>query len=253
MAKDNEKKAQRAAKWAKRRQTWAQLWQAFNMQRKQDKALVPFMVLALLAPAVVGFVLGIFWGNRWVMGFSGLILGVALAMMVFTRRLQNSVYAKAEGQPGAAGWACSNMRNGVGMLWITKQAVQVNNTMDMVHRVVGCPGVVLVAEGHASRLKPMLAKERKRLARIVGNTPIYEVIVGTDEGQVKLSDLQRHLMRLPRNIKREKVAPLASRIESLENARPAMGMPKGPLPPQAKVGKGMQRRARRAAERNQRG
>ena len=50
MAKDDKaslkdaKKQERAAKRAKRKQNWSQMWQAFNMQRKQDKALIPIML-----------------------------------------------------------------------------------------------------------------------------------------------------------------------------------------------------------------
>ncbi len=46
MAKDDKaalkaaKKQERAAKRQQRKQTWSQMWQAFNMQRKQDKALI---------------------------------------------------------------------------------------------------------------------------------------------------------------------------------------------------------------------
>ena len=168
-----EKKAQRSAKRAQRKQTRSQMWQAFNIQRKQDNKLIPYMLLALLLPAVLLFLLGFVWGNKWLWLIIGLILGATLAMLVFSRRLQRSVYDRASGQAGAAGWALDNMRDGVGMKWVTKQGVQVNNHMDLVHRVVGTPGVVLVGEGEKQRIKPMMDKERRRLARIVGDTPIY--------------------------------------------------------------------------------
>ncbi|MDU6479776.1 MAG: DUF4191 domain-containing protein, partial [Corynebacterium kroppenstedtii] len=38
-----EKKAQRSAKRAQRKQTRSQMWQAFNIQRKQDNKLIPYM------------------------------------------------------------------------------------------------------------------------------------------------------------------------------------------------------------------
>ena len=228
-----EKKAQRSAKRAQRKQTRSQMWQAFNIQRKQDNKLIPYMLLALLLPAVLLFLLGFVWGNKWLWLIIGLILGATLAMLVFSRRLQRSVYDRASGQAGAAGWALDNMRDGVGMKWVTKQGVQVNNHMDLVHRVVGTPGVVLVGEGEKQRIKPMMDNERRRLVRIVGDTPIYEVVSGEGEDEVPIKKLQRHLMRLPRNIKKQEVDSLASRIESLDNVRGNMGMPKGPVPNQA--------------------
>ena len=60
-----EKKAQRSAKRAQRKQTRSQMWQAFNIQRKQDNKLIPYMLLALLLPAVLLFLLGFVWGNKW--------------------------------------------------------------------------------------------------------------------------------------------------------------------------------------------
>ena len=249
-----DKKAAKVAKRAQRKQTRSQLWQAFNMQRKQDKKLIPLMILALLVPALVLFGLGFLWGGQWLMLFVGILLGITLALWLFTRRLQTSVYDRAAGQAGAAGWALDNLRNGVGMRWETTQAVQINNHMDAVHRVVGLPGVVLVGEGETQRVKPMIAKERKRLARIVGEIPIYDMIAGDGEGQVPLKKLQRELVKLPRNIKKSDVQGLAQRIDALDNLRQkGGGLPKGPMPQGAKAQRGMNRRARRAAERSKKG
>ena len=45
------KKADRAAKRGKRKETRGQLWQAFKMQKARDKKLIPYMLLGLLALA----------------------------------------------------------------------------------------------------------------------------------------------------------------------------------------------------------
>ncbi len=55
-----------------------------------------------------------------------------------------------------------------------------------MHRVLGRPGVILVAEGSPSRVRGLLAQEKKKLARVVGDTPIYDIVVGDDEGQIPL-------------------------------------------------------------------
>ena len=72
--------------------------------------------------------------------------------------------------------------------------------MDAIHRVVGRPGIILVGEGAPHRVKPLLAQEKKKLSRVVGDTPIYDVIVGNDEGQMPLKKLNQYLIKLPRNI-----------------------------------------------------
>jgi hypothetical protein len=112
------------------------------------------------------------------------------------------------------------------------------------------PGVVLVGEGSRSRLKPMMAQERRRLARILGNTPIYDVYAGDGQDEVPIRKLQSHLMKLPRNVKKNEVDALNNRIESISRLHSRESqLPKGPLPGNASMS-GVNRRARRAAQRN---
>lgn len=257
MAKDprekENKRLEKAAKKARRKQTRGQMWQAFQLQRKRDKKLVPLMLLGLLVPVALMLLLSMVFGAWWFNLVIGLLIGAVVAMIIFSRRLQSGVYDQIEGQPGAAAWALDNLRSGVGMKWITETGVASNTHMDAVHRVVGTPGVVLVGEGSRSRLKPLMAQERRRLARILGNTPIYDMYIGDGEGEVEVRKIQTALMKLPRNVKKNEVDALNSRIDSISrlNSREA-SLPKGPLPRQANMS-GMNRRARRASERNKRG
>jgi len=113
-----------------------------------------------------------------------------------------------------------------------------------VHRVIGRPGVIFVGEGSPTRVKPLLAQEKKRTARLVGDIPIYDVIVGNGEGEVPLSKLERHLTRLPANITVKQMDALESKLVALGTRMGPAAMPKGPLPAQAKM-KGVQRTVRR--------
>lgn len=254
MAKDirekENKKALKAAKKEQRKQTRSQMWQAFKLQQGRDKKLVPYMVLAFLIPVILFLLLSTVWGWWWLNLAVGIITGLAAAMWVFSRRLQSGVYDQIEGEAGAAAWALQNLRNGVGMKWVTETGVSTNTHMDAVHRVVGTPGVVLVGEGAPHRLKPMMAQERKKLARILGQTPIYDVIVGNEDSQVPIKKLQSHLMRMPRNIKKNQVDALNSKVESISRlSSPQNAVPKGYMPKGGQMS-GMNRRARRAAERS---
>lgn len=247
------KKEQRAAKRAQRKQTWSQMWQAFQMQRKRDKKLIPLMVLAVVGVAAALFLIGLLWGGQWYMLVIGIMLGLVLAMFIFTRRLENSMYDQVGDTPGAAGWTLENMRNTVGVAWVTKTGVAANTQMDTIHRVVGNPGVVLVGEGNPSRLKPMMAKEHKRVDRLLAGVPIYEVYVGSDEeaGQVPLKKLQRHMLKFPRNYKKNEVYSVNAKVEAMDAVHGGnmAGMPKGPVPRQAQNMAGMNRRMRRMQER----
>ena len=101
---------------------------------------------------------------------------------------------------------------------------------DAVHRVIGRPGVIFVAEGSPARVKPLLAQEKKRTARLVGDIPIYDIVVGNGEGEVPLSKLERHLTKLPANITVKQMDSLESRLAALGTKVGPAAMPKGPLP-----------------------
>lgn len=246
------KKEERAAKRAKSKATRGQLKQAFDIQRKRDKALVPIMVACILGGGLLFFLLGMWWGWKWFWLVMGLILGAVLAMFIFSRRLEKSMYEEVGDTPGAAGWTLENMRNTMGIVWLTKTGVQANTHMDTVHRVVGNPGVVLVGEGDPKRLKPLMQKERKRVERLLAGVPVFEVYAGEGEGQVRTRDLQKHLLKLPKNYQKDEVYNLSAKLDAMDSrtrgGQPA-GLPGGPLPKQAQNMAGMNRKMRRMQER----
>ncbi|MCX6475739.1 DUF4191 domain-containing protein, partial [Rhodococcus sp. (in: high G+C Gram-positive bacteria)] len=208
------KEAKAAAKAARKqasKERRTQLWQAFQMQRKDDKLLLPLMIGTLVGAALVFFLVGLIWGLQWFLLPIGIVLGLLGAFIIFGRRVQKSVYKKAEGQAGAAAWALDNMQGA----WRVTNAVAGTTQLDAVHRVVGRPGVILVAEGSPQRVKGLLAQEKKKTARLIGDTPIYDIIIGNDEGQVPLSQLQRYLNKLPRNIDTKRMDNIEGRLAAL--------------------------------------
>lgn len=240
-AKPKDKAAAKAAKKERRaaaKQRRVQVLQAFNMQRREDKVLLPLMIGAFLSITAVLFGVGFLFGQQWIFLPLGIILGVFGAVLIFGRRVQRNVFAKAEGHPGAAAWALDNLRGG----WKVTPAVAGTTQLDAVHRVIGRPGVVLVAEGAPHRLKPLLAQEKKRVSRLIGDTPIYDVTVGNEEGQVPLAKLARHLAKLPRNVTSAQIDGLESKLAILSTR--AASMPRGPVPQGAKM-RNIQRAVRR--------
>ncbi|MFJ1762883.1 MULTISPECIES: DUF4191 domain-containing protein [unclassified Amycolatopsis] len=241
MAGQQDKEAAKQAKKEKRAASKArrgQLFEAFKMQRKEDPWLIPWMVGSIVVVAGVAFGIGFFFDSQWVLLPLGIILGALLAMIIFGRRVQKTVYSKADGQPGAAAWALENLRG----KWKVTPTVAATTQLDAVHRVLGGPGVVLVAEGAQHRVKTLLAQEKKRVSRLIGDTPIYDVTIGHEEGQIPLKKLQGFLMKLPRNLKPAQVDALEAKLAALGNRGAAM--PKGPMPAGAKM-RNVQRTIRR--------
>ena len=77
-----EAKATRKAASKQRRQ---QLWQAFQMQRKEDRRLVPYMALTFLAITAISVAIGVWSGGLSIVLFSifGVVLGALVAFIIF--------------------------------------------------------------------------------------------------------------------------------------------------------------------------
>ena len=233
-------KAKAAKAKAPRGQRIRQLIQAYKLTYARDRQLPLWMALAFVGAAAVIFLVNLLAGIALFIGIPiAVIFGVLAATFVFGRRAQKAAFSQVEGQPGAAGWVLGNMRGD----WRVTQGVQVNAQLDAVHRVLGRPGVILVGEGAPHRVRPLLAQEKKRVARIVGDTPIYDVILGDGEGEVPILRLNNHLVKLPRNLDQAQVNALEKRMAALGGTK-AAPLPKGPMPTRARLS-GMERTLRR--------
>jgi hypothetical protein len=235
-----DKAALRSAKRAKRRETWSNLRQAFTLTRQSDPRFLPYLIGSfVIAVAVVYVVAYLISGSVWLPILLALIVGVFVVMLVFSRRAQSSMFAQAEGQPGAAGYMLQQQLRGD---WRLTQAVAGTTQLDAVHRLVGRPGVVLVGEGAPHRVRGLLAQEKKRTARVVGDTPIYDIIIGNEGDEVRLSKLNRYLLKLPTNLSKDQVRTLEKRLSALGGAKSPL--PQGPMPAGAKM-RNVQRTVRR--------
>jgi hypothetical protein len=235
-----EKKAARAAKKQSRRDTWRSMRQAFSLTRKQDPKFLPYLILFSVLAAAALYLIVFFVTDSTLFGIPFAVFGfLIVAMLVFSRRAQTAMYSQAEGQPGAAGWLMQQQLKGD---WRLTQGIAGTTSLDVVHRVVGRPGIVLVGEGAQHRVRGLMAQEKKKISRVAGDTPIYDVIVGTGEGELRLGKLNRYLLKLPNNLSKQEVSALDKRLAALGGAR--MPVPQGPMPQGAKM-RNVQRTVRR--------
>jgi hypothetical protein len=205
---------------------------AFSYARRNDPKFLLYFVLAIAVPLVVTVVVAYFTGSWAIVLPLGILLSLLAGMFVFGRRTTAAMYNEISGQPGAAAQVLQTMRGN----WRVTPAVQVNTQQDLVHRVIGRPGVVLVAEGGSSRLKGLLGQEMKRVRRVTGGVEIYVTVVGEGDGEVPLKKLQNHFLKLPRNLTPKQVNALDARLKAM--GAPSIPMPKGPLPKGARLPKG---------------
>ncbi len=209
-----------------------QMVATYRMAKKTDRRIGLILLATFLVVGGLGFVLFQFvLPGRGTIGLvlaiiGGFLLGTLATIIIFGRRAQRAAYAQMAGTPGAGARALSTLRRG----WRTDQMVAFNKHQDLVHRVVGPPGIILVGEGNPTRLKGMLATEERRHSRVASEVPIHHVVVGDGEGQVPLSKLVRHVTKLGRSVKGAELTDLLSRLRAIDANRPAMPIPKGPVP-----------------------
>lgn len=204
-----------------------QIVQSYKLTKEVD----PRIGLILLATFVVGFAVafGVFLlvPGSWIIDLViGILFGVLATLIVFGRRTQKAMYTQLEGRPGAAAAVLGGLRRG----WKTDPAIAFNRNQDLVHRVVGPPGIVLVGEGNPGRLKGLLAAERKRHERVAVDAPVHEVICGNGEGQVPLAKLARHVQKMKRQVQPAEITDILARLKAIDASRPIVPMPKGPVP-----------------------
>ena len=224
-------KVPRSEKKAARKARWAQIKQTFTFARERDSKLLPYIGLAILGPLLVLTGVGIALKSYIVFPILGLVLGLVVAVNVFARRVQKSAYAEVEGKPGAAAGVVDTLRGN----WALTPMVQFNRNQDFVHRVVGRPGVILLAEGGVAK-RSLLAAEARRVRKVVGSTPVYEIVIGSGDGEVEIAKLAKHMVKLPRNLKAAEATAVNKRLKALGGGNAPL--PKGPVPTRVPRGRG---------------
>jgi hypothetical protein len=194
-----------------------------KLVNQQNKRALPIVFGAAVLLIVVCVLIGLLTGLTALLAPLGVLLGAIAAMILFGRFAQQAQYSAIDGQMGAAAAVMQSMPGD----WNVTPAVAGNRTMDVVHRAVGRGGVVLVGEGVPTRVAALLASERKKTERVAHGVPVHEFQVGSGEGQIPVSKLQRKITTLPRVLKPTAVSDLNYRLRALQ---PSMQMPKGPLP-----------------------
>ncbi|MBE1492551.1 DUF4191 domain-containing protein [Plantactinospora soyae] len=213
-----------------------QIGMVFSFTAKRDKWFVPLGVVAVLVPLALTVVAVMQWGWLWLP--IGILIALLGLLIVLNLRSNKAMMNAAEGQPGAAAQILESMRGD----WRVTPAVSSTTQMDMVHLVVGKPGVILLAEGNPQRTRGLLGQEKRRLSKVIGTAPLYDYLIGQGDDELSIRKLRMTLMRLPRNLSGKDVNALDKRLKALSAARPQM--PKGAIPKNMRPSKGAFRQQR---------
>lgn len=233
-----EQKATKKAEQLRRKNStdpkdWGQVRQiieVYKVTAEHDPKANLFMGGALALCIVVFTVVGIFLQPWWLYVIFGVMFGVLAAMSVLTWRAKSATYKRYEGQKGSAEVAMSML----GKEWVKSPVITANRQLDIVHRVVGPGGIVLIGEGDPGRVRAMLATEAKKHEQVKYGVKVTTLVMGDRENQVPLGKLADHIKKLPKIIKTAEITDISNRLRALDSMRPKLPLPKGPMPTSAK-------------------
>lgn len=208
-----------------------QLIEAYRFTRKEDRWIGWVLLATAVGPFLVLLGLGYLLGQPILLGLLGVSAGILVALIVFGRRAERAAYLQIKGQPGAAAAPLNLLKRG----WTVTPAVAVTKNQDLVHRVVGRPGVVLVAEGAPTRVGNLLLQEKRKISRVAPEVPVHEIVAGDGDGQVPLRKLSRTVTKLPKALTPAQVNELNFRLKALASQQGQLPIPKGPLPKNVKM------------------
>lgn len=152
----------------------------------------------------------------------GIAVGATVAMTILSLLVRRAMYTQIDGTVGSVYAVLSQIKSG----WIIpEEPLTVTREQDVVWRLFGRPGVVLISEGPSNRVQPLLSAERKKISRVVKNVPVHVIQVGHGEGQLELAKLEGRLKKLKKVLTKEEVPAVSARLSALQSH--ALPIPKG--------------------------
>lgn len=214
----------------KKRRWYHQIRDIFVDVQRQEPNTVWVILAIVLGSVGLGVAIGFLTLQPILTGIMGLLVAFPIATWFLGRRAERLAYARIEGEPGAVSAALGTIRRG----WtVESEPIGVDpRTRDMVFRIVGRPGVVLISEGPANRVPKLLATETRKVSRVIPNVPVVQIQCGGDDGQVPLPKLVRHVQRLKPQLTKHQVGEISRRMRALQQTR--LPIPKGIDPMKAR-------------------
>jgi len=206
----------------------AVLKDAFKLVKDNSPIAIVWCLLIFVLILVFGVIIGNNLGHPIYAGFLSIPLAFLAAFFLFTRFANTAAFSSIEGQIGAGASVLMSIRRG----FVTTPAVNVNRDQDMVHRVSGKAGIILVGEGGFA-VRSLMQDEKRKMERFLSGVPITEVYVGDGQNQVSIRKLQKHMKKLPKKLNTSQLREVRARLRSVGGLN--LPMPKGPMPGNARM------------------
>jgi hypothetical protein len=122
----------------------------------------------------------------------------------------------------------------------TNQPVAVNaRTKDLVFRIVGPAGVVLLGEGAKTSTQQLLEDERRKVQRVASGVTVHTFYSSEDGQGVPLAVLHKKVSKLKRTLTKNEIRAVQNRLAAMDS-RGGLPIPKGVDPNKIRASKRVQ-------------
>jgi hypothetical protein len=222
---------------------FAQFGDQIRFLKGVDPKAVPFAIAIGIASFVLITVLGIFISAGAFLGIViwavlGIVTGYLSALLTLTRRANTAIFTKYANEPGRISLTVGTLTRRV--YKGTNQPVAVNaRTKDLVFRIVGPAGVVLLGEGAKNSTQQLLEDERRKVQRVASGVTVHTFFSSEDGQGVPLATLHKKVSKLKRTLTKNEIRAVQNRLAAMD-ARGGLPIPKGVDPNKIRASKRVQ-------------
>lgn len=222
-----------ATKVPEKKPRWYKLIaQAYTVTAKDDKKLLPLLLIIVLGIIAVSVVIGLLLGSTAALVYS-IIFGLPIAFLsglfTLTRRFEKNAFSRMEGALGGSISVAQTIRRG----WaFDENPVAIDpRGKAVVFQGVGSGGVVLLAEGGHGARKHVETTSR-RITKLLPGVPVHPIYVGTGPEEVPLRRLVKAIRKHKRVLSRRERDHVSARLRAIGGQK--LPVPKGVDPMRAR-------------------
>ena len=222
---------------------FAQFGEQIRFLRGVDPKAVPVAILigvgTFIAIALFGAVLtNLSFLGTIIWAILGLVAGYLSALLTLTNRANKAIFKKYANEPGRISLTVGTLTRRI--YKGTNQPVAVNaRTKDMVFRVVGPAGVVLMGEGSKTSTQQLLEDERRKTQRVASGVTVHTFYTSEDGNGVPIASLHKKVNKLKRTLTKAEIRAVQNRLAAMDS-RGGLPIPKGIDPTKMRASKRIQ-------------
>ncbi|MDR0789055.1 MAG: DUF4191 domain-containing protein [Bifidobacteriaceae bacterium] len=194
--------------------------EAFKLDPKIPWIIFPIFLIIFGG----GIAIGISTGKTFFWSLISFPLALLVMVMVFSRLVDKAGFKAIDGQLGASSAILRTIKAG-GIIFDEEPVAFDRNNNVLVFRGTGRAGIFLVSEGRFGPAQNALAQESKKIRRILKDTPVHLIQMGTGEKQVPLKKLKWTIVKMKPELTKDELATLNKKLKAIGGYK--LPVPKG--------------------------